>query len=45
MKKEYDFSKMKSRENAYASKLTSPVTTRFNWTFLAPFYVLPRPHQ
>jgi len=28
MKKEYDFSKMKSRKNPYASKLKKPVTIR-----------------
>jgi uncharacterized protein (DUF4415 family) len=28
MKKEYDFSKMKSRENPYAAKLKKPVTIR-----------------
>ena len=28
MKKEYDFSKMKSRKNPYASKLKEPVTIR-----------------
>ncbi|MEO0574351.1 MAG: BrnA antitoxin family protein [Pseudomonadota bacterium] len=28
MKKEYDFSKMKSRKNPYASKLKRPVTIR-----------------
>jgi len=28
MKKEYDLSKMKSRKNAYASKLKKPVTIR-----------------
>lgn len=30
MKKEYDFSKMKSRENPYASKLKRPVTIRLS---------------
>ena len=28
MKKEYDFSKLKSRKNPYASKLKKPVTIR-----------------
>ena len=28
MKKEYDFSKMRSRKNPYASKLKKPVTIR-----------------
>lgn len=28
MKKEYDFSKMKSRKNPYAAKLKKPVTIR-----------------
>lgn len=28
MRKEYDFSKMKSRKNPYASKLKRPVTIR-----------------
>ncbi len=30
MKKEYDFSKMKSRRNPYASKLKKPVTIRLS---------------
>jgi len=30
MKKEYDFSKMKSRKNPYASKLKKPVTIRLS---------------
>lgn len=30
MKKEYDFSKMKSRRNPYASKLKKPVTMRLS---------------
>ena len=30
MKKEYDFSKMKSRKNPYASKLKEPVTIRLS---------------
>lgn len=30
MKKEYDFSKMKSRKNPYASKLKRPVTIRLS---------------
>lgn len=30
MKKEYDFSKMKSRKNPYASKLKKPVTMRLS---------------
>ena len=30
MKEEYDFSKMKSRKNPYASKLKKPVTMRLS---------------
>ena len=30
MKKEYDFSKMKSRKNPYAAKLKKPVTIRLS---------------
>ena len=30
MKKEYDFSRMKSRKNPYASKLKKPVTIRLS---------------
>ena len=30
MKKEYDFSKMQSRKNPYASKLKKPVTIRLS---------------
>ena len=30
MKKEYDFSKMKSRKNPYASRLKKPVTIRLS---------------
>ena len=30
MKKEYDFSQMKSRKNPYASKLKKPVTIRLS---------------
>ena len=30
MKKEYDFSKMKSRKNPYASKLKKPITIRLS---------------
>ena len=30
MKEEYDFSKMKSRKNPYASKLKKPVTIRLS---------------
>ena len=30
MKKEYDFSKMKSRRNPYAAKLKRPVTIRMS---------------
>ena len=30
MKKEYDFSNMKSRKNPYASKLKKPVTIRLS---------------
>jgi uncharacterized protein (DUF4415 family) len=30
MRKEYDFSKMKSRKNPYASKLKKPVTIRLS---------------
>ena len=30
MKKEYDFSKMRSRKNPYASKLKKPVTIRLS---------------
>ena len=30
MKTEYDFSKMKSRKNSYASKLKKPVTLRLS---------------
>ena len=30
MKKEYDFSKMKSRKNPYVSKLKKPVTMRLS---------------
>ncbi len=30
MRKEYDFSKMKSRRNPYASKLKRPVTIRMS---------------
>ena len=30
MKKEYDFSKMKSRKNPYVSKLKKPVTIRLS---------------
>ena len=30
MKKEYDFSKMKSRKNPYASRLKRPVTIRLS---------------
>jgi uncharacterized protein (DUF4415 family) len=30
MKKEYDFAKMKSRKNPYASKLKKPVTIRLS---------------
>ncbi len=37
MKKEYDFSKMKSRKNPYASKLKKPVTIRLSEDVIAYF--------
>lgn len=37
MKKEYDFSKMKSRRNPYASKLKKPVTIRLSEDVLDDF--------
>ena len=37
MRSEYDFSKMKSRKNPYASKLTKSVTMRLSEDVLAYF--------
>jgi uncharacterized protein (DUF4415 family) len=37
MKAEYDFSKMKSRRNPYASKLKKPVTMRLSEDVVAYF--------
>lgn len=37
MKNEYDFSKMKSRKNPYASKLKKPVTMRLSEDVVAYF--------
>ena len=37
MKKEYDFSKMKSRKNPYASKLKRPVTIRMGEDVISYF--------
>jgi uncharacterized protein (DUF4415 family) len=37
MKAEYDFSKMKSRKNPYASKLKAPVTMRLSEDVIAYF--------
>ncbi len=37
MKKEYDFSKMKSRKNPYASKLKRQVTIRMSGNIIAYF--------
>ena len=37
MKKEYDFSKMKSRKNPYASKLKKPVTMRLSEDVISYF--------
>ncbi|MBL8450162.1 MAG: BrnA antitoxin family protein [Dechloromonas sp.] len=37
MKAEYDFSKMKSRKNPYASKLKTPVTMRLSEDVIAYF--------
>ncbi len=37
MKDEYDFSKMKSRKNPYASKLKKPVTIRLGEDVIAYF--------
>ncbi len=37
MKSEYDFSKMKSRKNPYASKLKKPVTIRLSEDVIAFF--------
>lgn len=40
MKKEYDFSKMKSRKNPYASKLKKPVTIRLGEDVIDYFKVM-----
>ena len=40
MKDEYDFSKMKSRKNPYASKLKKPVTMRLSEEVLDYFKVM-----
>lgn len=40
MKAEYDFSKMKSRKNPYASKLKKPVTMRLSEDVIEYFKAL-----